>query len=328
MPSFANCVLKGKRFSFIVFCLALGVTFALLFCKATSVALPCASSPIVFYSNQARCDLKLLFCEALRSARQNLFASFYSLTDRDLIALLTRRAEEGIEMRVHYDATASPSLTHACFRPQRSKGLMHRKILVIDRTALYLGSANLTPTSLRHHSNFVLGLHHPPLATFLAEHDSGSFVARVGEQEIECYLLPDREENALRRLLSLIDGAQRTIHVAMFTFTHPQLTQALQRAVGRGVRVQAVVDRYSGNGVSKKSVEALQTAGADVALSSGSALLHHKWALIDETIFAMGSANWTKAAFTKNEDFLMILSSLTTPQRKFILDLYKILEYG
>lgn len=264
----------------------------------------------------------------MRSAKRTLFASFYSLTDRDLIALLTGRAKEGIEVCVQYDPSASLTLTHDCFRPRHSKGLMHRKILVIDQAALYLGSANLTPSSLRHHSNFVLGLHHPPLAAFLAEHDSGSFVSRVGDQKIECYLLPDREESALKRLLSLIDGAERTIHVAMFTFTHPQLTQALQRAAGRGVRVQAIVDRYSGNGVSKKSVEALKTAGAEILLSSGSALLHHKWALIDNAIFAMGSANWTKAAFTKNEDFLIILSSLTTAQRKFILDLYKILEYG
>jgi phosphatidylserine/phosphatidylglycerophosphate/cardiolipin synthase-like enzyme len=319
-------VLKEKRFR--VFCLALGTAFAFLFCKATSVTLPSASTPIVFYSNQARCDLKLLFCEAVRSAKSSLFASFYSLTDRDLIALLTRREKDGVAVCVQYDPSASPPLSHACLHPRRSKGLMHRKILVIDQTALYLGSANLTPTSLRHHSNFVLGLHHPPLAAFLAQNDSGSFASQVGEQEIECYLLPDAQETALRRLLSLIDQAKRTVHIAMFTFTHPQLTQALQRAAGRGVRVHAVIDHYSGNGVSKKSVEALQSAGAEVLLSSGSALLHHKWALIDKTIFAMGSANWTKAAFTKNEDFLVILSSLTTGQRKFILDLYKILEYG
>ena len=40
----------------------------------------------------------------------------------------------------------------------------------------------------------------------------------------------------------------------------------------------------------------------------------------------MGSANWTKAAFTRNEDFLLILSSLNHAQKKFILDLYRILE--
>lgn len=333
MPLLESCAHKGRlcKFYFVAFCLLLGGSFLLLLFKATSIPLPSASHPVLFYSNQMRCDLKLLFAQALGSAKNSLFASFYSLTDRDLLSLFSRQAEKGIAVRIDYDPTASLSLCsllHAKVKLQarRSKGLMHRKILTIDQTAVYLGSANLTPTSLHHHSNFVLGLHHPGFASFLSQNDSGIFNAVVGEQKIECYLLPETKALALSRLLSLIACAERTIHIAMFTLTHPQITCALQQAALRGVRVHAIVDRYSGNGASKKSVEALRSAKANVRLNRGSELLHHKWALIDEEIFAMGSANWTKAAFTKNEDFLLILSSLSKKQKKFILDLYRILE--
>jgi phosphatidylserine/phosphatidylglycerophosphate/cardiolipin synthase-like enzyme len=278
-----------------------------------------------------RSDLKLLFAEALGSAKSALFASFYSLTDRDLISLFSRQAEKGIAVRIDYDPTASlslPSLMHAktFLQARRSKGLMHRKILAIDQTAVYLGSANLTPPSLHHHSNFVLGLYHPELASFLSENDSGMLRTAVGSQELECYLLPETKALALSRLLTLIKDAKSSIHIAMFTLTHPEITAVLSQAALRGVHVHAVIDHYSANGASKKSVEALRTAKARVYLSRGAELLHHKWALIDEETFAMGSANWTKAAFTRNEDFLLILSSLSQTQKKFILDLYRILE--
>ena len=40
----------------------------------------------------------------------------------------------------------------------------------------------------------------------------------------------------------------------------------------------------------------------------------------------MGSANWTKAAFSKNHDFLFFLSPLTENQREFLSKLWEIIE--
>jgi phosphatidylserine/phosphatidylglycerophosphate/cardiolipin synthase-like enzyme len=61
-------------------------------------------------------------------------------------------------------------------------------------------------------------------------------------------------------------------------------------------------------------------------LSQGQQLLHHKWAIVDEEQWIMGSANWTKAAFAKNEDFLLILSTLTKEQIQFLNRLWSTLE--
>ena len=61
-------------------------------------------------------------------------------------------------------------------------------------------------------------------------------------------------------------------------------------------------------------------------LSQGRELLHHKWAVIDDRVLAMGSANWTKAAFNKNSDFLFFLSPLDKRQRRFLGNLWEIIE--
>jgi cardiolipin synthase len=307
-----------------ILCLSIGGIVSLLIYRATQPLLPNPSSPIVFYANQARHDLKLVFCEAIHSAKNALHACFYGITDRDVISLLSQKASSGIDVSIEYDRKASLSLnkffpSSAAITPKRSKGLMHRKILIVDNAYIYLGSANLTQSSLRHHSNFVMGLYSPSLASFLLSPGT-STVSQISikTQQAECWLLPDPQKGSLDRIISLIESATKTIRIAMFTFTHPQITHALIKAVKRGVCVSVIVDYYSGRGASKKTVELLKKEGASISLSQGQQLLHHKWAIIDENIFIMGSANWTKAAFTKNEDFLFILFWLTKPQKKFI----------
>ncbi len=318
-------VLRYNSFFFII------ILFVFLIYKAVTPELPSPSSPLIFYANQSRQDLKLTLCKAIDKAQISLFASFYGLTDRDIISALSRKAYAGVDVAIEYDRTASRSLKEyfpstTSIKARRSKGLMHRKILIVDQAYLYLGSANLTLSSLRHHSNCLIGLYAPPLARFLSHPEANQFFFSLDAQRAEMWLLPDTEQLALQRLLALIESAAKTIRIAMFTFTHPQIAQALTDAVKRGVCVSVIIDYYSARGASKKIVELLKKAGAAIYLSQGPQLFHHKWAIIDQDTFAMGSANWTKAAFTKNEDFLFILSSLTRSQKKYLDDLWEILE--
>jgi phosphatidylserine/phosphatidylglycerophosphate/cardiolipin synthase-like enzyme len=100
----------------------------------------------------------------------------------------------------------------------------------------------------------------------------------------------------------------------------------LIKAKQRGVDVTVAVDYYTAKGSSKKTLAILEKGGIKVLLSQGRELLHHKWAVIDDTTLVMGSANWTKAAFTKNHDFLLFLSPLTESQIKFFTKLWAIIE--
>lgn len=203
---------------------------------------------------------------------------------------------------------------------------MHRKIAVLDHAQVFLGSANLTTSSLRHHANLVLGLYSPPLAAFLENPTGSCLKFEVAGLPAELYLLPDPQGLGIERLLGLIDGAQKSIRVAMFTLTHPALAAALGRAQRRGVSVCVSVDYYTAKGASRKALAAMEQDGVAIYLSQGRELLHHKWALIDEGTLVMGSANWTTAAFTKNSDFLLFLFSLGEKQINYFNQLRKIIE--
>ena len=117
--------------------------------------------------------------------------------------------------------------------------------------------------------------------------------------------------------------ANQTIRVAIFTLTHPSLIDELILAHRRGVEVTLVIDMHSGLGASAQAVQALQKAGIKILFSQGVQLLHHKFVYIDEQLLLTGSANWTKAAFTKNSDCLILLHNLTQEQKSFMNYLWK-----
>jgi cardiolipin synthase len=299
--------------------------------SATRARLPDRDHPIKFYSNQTRHDIKLTFLQALNQANQSIFLSVYGITDPEILAVIRKKTFEGLPITLEYDPSASASLkkllpSSVNIHPIKTSGLMHRKIVLIDKTQVFLGTANLTPTSLHHHANLIIGLYHPPLAAFLEYPTTTSYFFEIGQQQGELYLFPDPLKNGLSRLMDAINMAKRKMTIAMFTLTHPEISEALSQARRRGVEISIAVDAYTARGASKKTINTLKKQGVNVFVSQGKELLHHKWAVIDEEILVMGSANWTKAAFSKNHDFLLFLFPLEEKQIRFLNQLWDVIE--
>ena len=287
--------------------------------------LPGSEAEILLYSNQTRDDLTRLYQQAIESAQQSITLAIYNLTDDTIIDALRKKTDEGISVHIVCEATASKEICERIPKTRvirrAGKGLMHQKILIVDGNLIILGSANLTHSSLNIHDNLVIGMNHPPLAHALTERiksmdDEGTFTpllhkeTNAGMQQLELWVLPD-DQTAADRMINLIRSAQKTIKVAMFTWTRKDFTHELIEAANRGVKVEAVVDKNQGKGKGAKVVEMLEEAGIPVTLSTGQGLLHHKFAYIDETILVNGSANWTLRGFAENDDFFLIISPLT-----------------
>lgn len=304
---------------------------------STSVSLPKTGESVQLVSTHVRGDLRQYTLKAIAEAKESILLIIFSLKDEQVIALLRKKAEEGCAVRVICDAKASSGVKKllgsavSCTLLKR-KGLLHQKILVIDRSLLLIGSANMTTESLRHHGNLLLLFRDAGMAEniFLYADQlvdpSARRARRVHEREIAgqiftLHLLPADKE-ALKSLVGLLDNAKHSIDVAVYTFTSEPLSDALIRAHERGVAVRVVVDRSSGHGASKSVCRKLKEAGIPIALSDTAPLLHYKCALIDNQILVAGSANWTKAAFQTNDDCLIVLRPLTTEQLSVLSDMW------
>jgi cardiolipin synthase len=296
--------------------------------------------PIHLYMNQTTDDLREVMTTAIREAKKSIVMIIYGLSDERIIRALKEKSEEGIDVRVIYDSSASPNIPErlgpkVTLLRRFSKGIMHQKILIVDGEQTWIGSANMTKASLCVHGNLIAALYSPELAGILlkkadglSEEGRGAAIPHqelhIGGQQVELWLLPDDYLGA-KRLVDLMRGAQKTLRVAMFTWTREDFAEAVIAAKGRGVDVQVVLDGQTAKGASKKIVNLLQANDIFVKVSEGNALLHHKFLYIDSRILVNGSANWTHAAFTKNDDCFIILEPLTAGQQEQLDSLWRVI---
>lgn len=297
---------------------------SLLWLSAPGEPLPDAEHPLRLYSNQSRHNLQKLFSHAISEAKSSLFVMMYALTDARIVKLLAEREAAGIQTQIFYDPSATPApAIHSTPLPVKG-GLMHRKILVTDQERSFVGSANFTTTSLKMHDNLVAGFYHPGLAQFMTIPRGEAFSFSLGKTEGEFWLLPSQA--ALSRLTAMLHAAKKQIYVAMFTLTHPELVEGLIAASKRGVDVRVAIDHYTAEGASAPVLKTLRTANIPIFYSQGQQLFHHKWAWIDRSTLILGSANWTRAAFTQNQDCLLILRHLKFEQKRQLKKIWNIIE--
>ncbi len=282
------------------------------------------------YSNQTQDDLRLLFLEAISKAQETLHLVMFGLNDASILAALKKGIDQKVLTTIYYDRNGSEDLRGklpGCrLVPVRQGGLMHQKILILDGDLIFIGSANMTSSSLRMHDNLVVGFRSRSVARFLLDRmptTSGSIRSMVGGQDLELWLLPDARGHVLGELRHHLRNAAKSIRIALFTFTHPGLVEELILAKARNVEVTLVVDRRSGLGASAKAVQRLRAAGIRVSFNQGTQLLHHKFVWIDEQTLISGSANWTKAAFYKNSDCILVLHQMTEDQRSTMKKLWR-----
>ncbi|MBI5405534.1 hypothetical protein HY972_00640 [Candidatus Kaiserbacteria bacterium] len=110
-------------------------------------------------------------------------------------------------------------------------------------------------------------------------------------------------------IIALIDSAEKYVYFAIYTFTLPNVADALVAAKKRGVEVRGVMDsEQSSNSYGAPLTEKLRAAGIPVVVekhATGNGIMHIKL-LVTERAYATGSYNWTKSATTINDEVLEI----------------------
>lgn len=303
--------------------------------------LPQTDQAPLIYGNQVQRGMGQSLVSAIDGAKQSVVLLVYTLTDRRIISALNRKAEENVPVEVVVDGKASSQVAGRLspkikLLKRFGEGLMHLKILIIDKRQVWLGSANMTSDSLHMHGNLMTAVDSPPLADALTLHalslkPDGVTQARdpvaflMGGQKMEFWFLPDYGRG-VAYLKRLIHSAKKKIRVAMFTWTRHDLAHALVDMKKRGVDVEVALDQYAANGAGTSVVQILQKGGVPVRVSVGSPLLHYKWMEIDQEILVSGSANWTRSAFTKNDDCFIVLHHLNLEQQKTMENVWKVLQ--
>ncbi|MFZ4773073.1 MAG: phospholipase D-like domain-containing protein [Chlamydiia bacterium] len=294
--------------------------------------IPTSDQPFQVYSNQTEQNLEKTVLEYIQQAKIKIVLSTFGEVDSRVLDALEKRAHEGIEVILHYDAKTFPDFPKRPLSFQvighKPQGLMHQKILAIDDQKIILGSTNLTKSSFKLHDNLLIGIFSPDLTQKIIDQltqPKYPFVIEETFQDahLSFWSLPGLGKPALSALLDAINRAESTVDCMIFTFTHQKIVSALSAAIRRGVKVTLTVDRKTVKGSSKEAIEALRKIGAVIYINNHKGLMHHKMGWIDREKFFFGSANWTKSAFEKNRDYLVLLEDLSPALKENLEKLYQ-----
>lgn len=111
-------------------------------------------------------------------------------------------------------------------------------------------------------------------------------------------------------VIGAINSAQRSVYGAMFELNLPGVIQALTDAAERGIEVKLVVDDRATVEEEPELVQLLRDAGVEVRDDGRSALMHHKFLVIDESRVWMGSMNFTlNGVYLNNNNAVLIRST-------------------
>lgn len=187
--------------------------------------------------------------QLIDSAQTSIDVAVMGFTYDDVVDAFVRAHDRGVIVRMVGDAGHMYNSGYATFDERRIpmvvgnlNHIMHDKFMVIDDRFVFCGTANWTLTDLVHNSNnFVMIDSTSVAADFSAEFEqmfAGVFgnnkteidngrVYEIGDTTVEVWFSP--HEDAMGRILELVDGAESSIRFTIFAFTKDQVGSAFIR---------------------------------------------------------------------------------------------------
>ncbi|MGA9397084.1 MAG: phospholipase D-like domain-containing protein [Anaerolineaceae bacterium] len=266
--------------------------------------------------------------DSIDSANDNIDLAIYSFSLPTIADALIAAHIRGVDVSMVMEADNMDSYqvkrllaAGIPIQPDNSDGLMHDKFVVIDNHEVWVGSMNLTITSAQEDANNLIRFESKELvADYMVEFDamydhqlfSQSHIPKtpyplftIGSTKLEAFFPPN--DSAAFRLSELIASSDESIVFMASNFTSNTLSAALIAASGRGVDVDGLMDADNAISDTGSDYRWLTDAGIPVILDKDPGRMHHKVMIIDKSIVAFGSYNFTASAEKYNDENLLII---------------------
>lgn len=247
------------------------------------------------------------FLESAKDATQ-ITCAFYNVDDESLIHMLKQK-----EANLIVDDHAKIDL------PKRiGEGIMHHKFCVFDKKKVITGSFNPKQSEFDNYNN-IITIESKPIAEFYLNSFNQLLTKRTvsknnnfihNNNKISVFVCP--QDSCNKRILQEINDAEKSILFALFTFTDEQIAQALIQKHNQGIHIIGIIESFQ----SKKYNQyyTLKENNIQVYLEQSNILQHNKVFIIDNKTIITGSYNPTKAAYTINDENILIIHNGTIAQ--------------
>ena len=114
---------------------------------------------------------------------------------------------------------------------------------------------------------------------------------------------------ATMAIVNLIDSAQKSVYVLAYSFTSPEIANALILAKQKGIDVKVIVDSSQLTSRGSKVAE-VSAAGVPIWIDSKHSIAHNKVIIVDGRYLETGSFNFSHAAEVSNAENALICLTL------------------
>ena len=114
--------------------------------------------------------------------------------------------------------------------------------------------------------------------------------------------------DCLNAITDSLRNAKRKARICVFTISDNRIVDAIKEMQLNGVDIKIISDNDKRFDIGN-DIEYIARLGIDVKLDTTHAHMHHKFAVIDDTITITGSYNWTRSAETKNYENILVTDS-------------------
>jgi phosphatidylserine/phosphatidylglycerophosphate/cardiolipin synthase-like enzyme len=198
---------------------------------------------------------------------------------------------------------------------------MHNKFWIFDQKIVWTGSTNISVNGIFEQNNNVLVIRSPEMA-FIFEREfqelwNGQFGPNAPSTMNNQWAILDgtpiqaifsSEDNALSNLIALVNDAKTSIRFLAFSFTDYPLAQAMIDRSKAGVEVKGVFETLGSTGIYSE-LKTMWCAQLPVRQDGNPSFLHDKIIIIDNSIVATGSLNYSTNADESNEENVVILDN-------------------
>lgn len=112
-------------------------------------------------------------------------------------------------------------------------------------------------------------------------------------------------DDCRNKLLDLIGTAKKQIDICVFTISDDRLTEEIMAAHKRGVYVRVITDNDKSSDRGSDIFEMVDF-GIRLRMDRTADHMHHKFMLVDQSVLANGSFNWTRSASEKNHENILV----------------------
>ena len=130
--------------------------------------------------------------------------------------------------------------------------------------------------------------------------------AKENKVKASAYFSPGK--NCLHRIRRLIGEARESLDICIFTITDNRITQKLEEAHARKIRIRIISDDDKSKDLGS-DLDHLRRAGINCRFDRTTAHMHHKFAVADNDLLLTGSYNWTRSAATENDENIIVTNN-------------------